>query len=272
MNGNIQREECQEAETAYGNTLSAAAEADGIDPLVNILSSKRDGAVANAATVLTNMAMQEALRVSIQTRDIMHALIGPLHSANMVVQSKGRSHHRCDCVRCGGPGRGGLEPLIELLRSKNDEVRRHASWAVMVCASDELMASELCRLGALDILEEINLSVSRKNKFSEVAYNKLLNNHLSLKYSQTGYLSSSNIISDGFYDYGRALADKIGIGCSLVRGEYGRAWNEVKLMNESQKGVIGGLPPPEVYIVDLIFHPGGLMKLKSKEADRYRFL
>lgn len=56
---------------------------------------------------------------------------------------------------------------------------------------------------ALDILEEINLSVSRKNKFSEVAYNKLLNNHLSLKYSQTGYLSSSNIISDGFYDYGR---------------------------------------------------------------------
>lgn len=56
---------------------------------------------------------------------------------------------------------------------------------------------------ALDILEEINLSVSRKNKFSEAAYNKLLNNHLSLKYSQTGYLSSSNIISDGFYDYGR---------------------------------------------------------------------
>lgn len=70
----------------------------------------------------------------------------------------------------------------------------------------------------------------------------------------------------------QALADKIGIGCSLVRGEYGRAWNEVKLMNESQKGVIGGLPPPEVYIVDLMFHPGGLMKLKSKEADRYRFL
>lgn len=56
---------------------------------------------------------------------------------------------------------------------------------------------------ALEILEEINVSVSRKNKFSEAAYNKLLNNYLSLKYSQTGYLSSSNIISDGFYDYGR---------------------------------------------------------------------
>ncbi|XP_070264377.1 armadillo repeat-containing protein 3 isoform X4 [Myotis yumanensis] len=482
---------------------NAAAEADGIDPLVNILSSKRDGAVANAATVLTNMAMQEALRGSIQSHDIMHALIGPLHSANMVVQSKAAltiAATACDAeARTELRNSGGLEPLIELLRSKNDEVRRHASWAVMVCAGDELMAAELCRLGALEILEEINLSVTRKNKFSEVAYNKLLNNHLSLKYSQTGYLSSSNIISDGFYDYGRinpgtkfwplkdlclqepndlrtillvnsksdvspppstedkssevgygrsissssslrraskekarkpsyyfsagfgspteeksepasgrntavsksatkekgsrkskgkkeeekqkeeeevtvvlkwagegnqdkewsppadpdfcayvyevtksilpitdireqiealakyvaekmggkipkdklqdfswelhiselkfqlksnvvpigqikkgifyhrallfkALADRIGIGCSLVRGEYGRAWNEVKLMNESQKGVIGGLPPPEEYIVDLMFHPGALMKLKSKEADRYRFL
>lgn len=56
---------------------------------------------------------------------------------------------------------------------------------------------------ALDILEEVNLSVSRKNKFSEAAYHKLLNHYVSLKYSLTGYLSSSNIISDGFYDYGR---------------------------------------------------------------------
>nr|XP_023488029.1 armadillo repeat-containing protein 3 isoform X4 [Equus caballus] len=483
---------------------NAAAEADGIEPLINILSSKRDGAVANAATVLTNMAMQEPLRVNIQSHDIMHALIGPLHSANTVVQSKAAltvAATACDAeAQTELRNAGGLEPLVELLRSKNDEVRKNASWAVMVCANEELMAVELCKLGALDILEEINLSVSRKNKFSEAAHNKLLNNHLSLKYSQTGYLSSSNIISDGFYDYGRinpgtklpplkdlafqepsdlraillvnskssevsppasmedkssdvgygrsissssslrraskektkknsyhfsaafgspteeksepasgrntalgkgtakekasrkgrgkkeeekvkeeeevlavpklpgegnydkewyppadsdfcvyvyevtksilpitnikeqievlakyvaekmggkipkeklhdfgwelhiselkyqlksnvvpigqikkgtfyhrallfkALADKIGIGCSLVRGEYGRAWNEVKLMNESRKGAIGGLPPPEVYIVDLMFHPGGLMKLRSRDADLYRFL
>ncbi|KAM7154830.1 LOW QUALITY PROTEIN: armadillo repeat-containing protein 3-like [Molossus nigricans] len=472
---------------------NAAAEDDGIDPLINTLSSKRDGAIANAATVLTNMAMQEALRVSIQSHGIMRALINPLHSANVVVQSKSAltvAATACDAeARMELRNLGGLEPLVELLRSKNDEVRRHASWAVMVCAGEELMATELCRLGALDILEEINLSVS-KNKFSEIPYNKLLNNHLPLKYSRTGYLSSSNIISDGFYDYGRinpgttlcplkdlclqepndlrtillinskssksdvspppstedkspdvgyrrsissssslkrsskektsagvgspteekeltsgrntavtksstkekvsrkkeeekmkeedkvtsvlkwagegssdkewyppsdpnfcvcvyevtksilpitnireeiealaqyvaekmggripkeklqnfswqlhiselkfqlksnvvpiglikkgifyhrallfkALADKVAIGCSLVRGQYGRAWNEVKLMNESRKGVIGGLPPFETYIVDLIFHPGRLMKIKSKEANLYRFL
>ncbi|KAM8804063.1 armadillo repeat-containing protein 3 isoform 1-T1 [Rhynchonycteris naso] len=483
---------------------NAAAEADGIDPLIYILSSKRDGAIANAATVLTNMAMQEGLRGSMQSHGVMHALLSPLRNANVVVQSKAAlavAATACDMeARTELRNSGGLEPLVELLHSKNDEVRRHASWAVQVCAGDELAATELCRLGALDILEEISLSVSRKNKFSELAYNKLLNNHLPLKYSQTGYLSSSNIISDGFYDCGRinpgtklwplkdlclqepndrravllinskpsdvspppstedkcsdtgygrtissssslrraskektrknsyyfsagfgsptedksepasgrstalskstikekgvrksrgkkeeerlkeeeevtaapkwagegnldkewypppdpdfcvyvyevtksilpitnikeqiealakyvaekmggkiskeklqdfswelhiselkfqlksnvipigqikkgtfyhrallfkALADKVGIGCSLVRGEYGRAWNEVKLMNESQKGGIWGLSPPEVYIVDLMCHPGGLMKLKSKEADLYRFL
>ncbi|XP_050008689.1 armadillo repeat-containing protein 3 isoform X1 [Alexandromys fortis] len=485
--------------TSSPANANAAAEADAIDPLINILSSKRDGAIANAATVLTNMAIQEPLRSVIQSHEVMHALLGPLHSTNTVVQSTAAltvAATACDVeARNELRNCGGLEPLTELLHSKNDEVRRHASWAVMVCASDELTAVELCRLGALDILEEINLSVSRKNKFSEAAYNKLLNNNLSLKYSQTGYLSSSNIITDGFYDFGRinpgtkllplkelclqelndhraillvnsksetspppsmedklsdvgygrsissssslrraskekstfhfsagfgspteekseptsgrntvlsrgatkekgsrkgrgkkeeekvkeeeevlavpkltegspdkewypppdpefcvyvyevtksilpiinikdqiealakyvadkmggkiskeklsdfswelhiselkfqlksnvipigyikkgifyhrallfkALADKIGVGCCLVRGEYSRAWNEVKLLNEARKGIIGRLPPPEEYIVDLMFHPGALLKLRSKEADLYRFL
>lgn len=66
---------------------SAAAEADAIDPLINILSSKRDGAIANAATVLTNMAIQEPLRSIIQGHDVMQALLAPLHSTNTVVQS-----------------------------------------------------------------------------------------------------------------------------------------------------------------------------------------
>ncbi|EDL78776.1 rCG55817 [Rattus norvegicus] len=193
--------------TSSPANANAAAEADAIDPLINILSSKRDGAVANAATVLTNMAIQEPLRAIIQNHEIMRALLGPLHSTNTVVQSTAAltvAATACDVEsRNELKNCGGLEPLIELLHSKNDEVRRHASWAIMVCAGDELMAVELCRLGALDILEEINRSLSRKNKFSEAAYNKLLNNNLSLKYSQTGYLSSSNIISDGFYDYGR---------------------------------------------------------------------
>ncbi|XP_021096097.1 armadillo repeat-containing protein 3 isoform X4 [Heterocephalus glaber] len=442
---------------------NAAAEADALGPLTSTLSSKRDGAVANAATVLMNMAMQEPLRAAVQSQDVLQALIGPLGSANTVVQSKAAlavATTVCDVeARAELRNRGGLEPLVELLHSKNDEVRRHASYAIMVCAGDELTATELYRLGALDILEEISLSVRRKNKFSEAAYNKLLNHNLSLKYSQTGYLSSSNIISDGFYDYGRinpgtkllplkelclqepsdrravllinnesvdgsllmedkssdlsyrrsissssslrraskekttkgrgkkeeekvkeeeevlaipkltgesspekewypppdphfctyvydvtrsilpvtnvkeqvevlakyvaekmggkipkdklpdfswelhiselkfqlksnvipigyikkgifyhrallfkALADKIGVGCSLVRGEYGRAWNEVKLLDPSWKGVTGAFSAPETWIVDLMFHPGALMKSGGREANLYQFL
>uniref|UniRef100_A0A8B9IYK3 Armadillo repeat-containing protein 3 n=1 Tax=Amazona collaria TaxID=241587 RepID=A0A8B9IYK3_9PSIT len=192
---------------ASPSNASAAAEAEGIEPLLNTLHAQRDGAIANAATVLTNLAMQEPLRVNIQNRGIMSVLAEPLRSTNSQVQSKAAfavAVFGCDAdARTELRSAGGLGPLVKLLHSKNEEVRRNACWAVMTCASDELTAGELCRLGALDVLEEINLSKSRKNNFSEAALEKLLDNNLSQKYSQMGYLSSNNIITDGFYDCGQ---------------------------------------------------------------------
>ncbi|XP_035749152.1 armadillo repeat-containing protein 3 isoform X2 [Egretta garzetta] len=445
---------------ASPSNASAVAEAEGIEPLVNTLNAQRDGAIANAATVLTNLAMQEPFRVKIQNCGIMSALAEPLRSTDSQVQSKAAlavAAFGCDAdARTELRNAGGLGPLIELLHTKNKEVRRNACWAVMVCASDELTAIELCRLGALDILEEINLSPGRKNNFSEAALEKLLDNNLSQKYSQMGYLSSSNIITDGFYDCGqikpgvkfssleelsmqeltdrraiifinakpredvlaveekaqdssyeqtvlspslsrkssrekarkgkgkkeedkmkevtqiiskvqdeinlenlhwipppdfilldyindasktipaltttreqvvalaqfvadkmggpierdklhdfswelhiseiefelkcnvvpigkvkkgtfyhrallfKVIADRIGVGCSLVRGEYNRAWNEVKLVDDSPQGIAGLLLPPQEYIVDLMFQPGFLMKQGSAEADQYK--
>ncbi|XP_009501826.2 armadillo repeat-containing protein 3 [Phalacrocorax carbo] len=192
---------------ASPSNASAVAKAEGIEPLVNTLNAQRDGAVANAATVLTNLAMQEPFRINIQSRGVMSALVEPLRSTNSQVQSKAAS--AVAAFGCHADARtefrnaGGLGPLVELLHSKNEEVRRNVCWAVMVCASDELTAVELCRLGALDILEEINLSAGRKSSFSEAALEKLLDNNLPQKYSQMGYLSSSNIITDGFYDCGQ---------------------------------------------------------------------
>ncbi|XP_067148615.1 armadillo repeat-containing protein 3 [Apteryx mantelli] len=476
---------------ASPSNASAIAEAEGIEPLINTLSAERDGAIANAATVLTNMAMQEPFRLNILSHRIMSALVGPLRSTNSQVQSKAAftvAAFGCDAdARTELRNASGLGPLVELLHSKNEEVRRNACWAVMVCASDELTAVELCRLGALEILEEINLSTGHKNNFSEGALEKLLDNNLSQKYSQMGYLSSSNIITDGFYDCGqvqpgvkflsleelskqeltdrraiifinakpqsivpvveekaqdafyehtnlsssilrrgsrekaslmaspveekqelsgrrsslnkgstrenglrkwkgkkeeekvkeddvqstfevqdevnlenshwlpppdfilldyindasktilpltttwkqvvalaqfvankmggpierdrlydfswelhiseiefelkcntvpigkvkkgtfyhrallfKVIADRIGIGCSLVRGEYNRAWNEVKLVDDSPQGIAGLLLPPQEYIVDLMFEPGYLMKQGSAEADHYK--
>ncbi|XP_062423691.1 armadillo repeat-containing protein 3 isoform X2 [Rhea pennata] len=477
---------------ASPSNASTVAEAEGIEPLINTLSAQRDGAVANAATVLTNMATQEPFRLNILSHGIMSALVGPLRSTNSQVQSKAAftvAAFGCDAdARTELRNASGLEPLVELLRSKNEEVRRNACWAVTVCSSDELTAVELCRLGALEILEEINLSTGHKNNFSEGALEKLLDNNLSQKYSRMGYLSSSNIITDGFYDCGqvqpgvkflsleelskqeltdrravifinvkpqnivpvveekpqdtsyeqtnlsssslrrgsrekasslmaspveekqelsgrrsslnkgstrekglrkgkgkkeeekvkeddvqitsevhdevnlenscwlppadfvlldyindasktilpltttwkqvvalaqfvadkmggpiqrdklhdfswelhiseiefelkcnavpigkvkkgtfyhrallfKVIADRIGISCSLVRGEYNRAWNEVKLVDDSPQGIPGLLLPPQEYIVDLMFDPGYLMKQGSAEADRYK--
>lgn len=68
------------------------------------------------------------------------------------------------------------------------------------------------------------------------------------------------------------VADRIGIGCSLVRGEYNRAWNEVELVDDSPQGIAGLLLPPQVYIVDLMFEPGFLMKQGSAEADQYKHI
>uniref|UniRef100_A0A8D2NVS9 Armadillo repeat containing 3 n=1 Tax=Zosterops lateralis melanops TaxID=1220523 RepID=A0A8D2NVS9_ZOSLA len=198
--------------TASPRNASAVAEAEGIKPLMNTLNAQRDGAISNAIAVLTNLSLQEPSRVRIQSHGIMSALVGPLRSTNSQVQS--RAAFAVAAFGCDADARtelrnvGGLGPLVELLHSKNEEVRRNACWAVMVCGSDELTAIELCRLGALDILEEINLSRKRKNKFSEAALEKLLDNNLPQKYSQMGYLSSSNIITNGFYDCGQVSCSK----------------------------------------------------------------
>ncbi|NXI78911.1 ARMC3 protein, partial [Rhipidura dahli] len=198
--------------TASPRNASVVAEAEGIEPLMKTLNARRDGAVANAIAVLTNLSLQEPSRVSIQSCGIMSALARPLRSTNSQVQSKAAfavAAFACDAAaRTELRHAGGLGPLVKLLHSKNEEVRRNACWAVMICASDPLTALELCSQGALDILEEINLSTKRKNKFSEAALEKLLDNNLSQKYSRTGYLSSSNIIANGFYDCGQVKHGK----------------------------------------------------------------
>lgn len=58
-------------------------------------------------------------------------------------------------------------------------------------------------LRALEILQEINQSVNRKSSYSELAMISLLNCNLSVKYSLTGHLASTDVIVDGFYDAGK---------------------------------------------------------------------
>ncbi|XP_056375256.1 armadillo repeat-containing protein 3 isoform X2 [Hyla sarda] len=187
--------------------LLVLVEADGIDALVNLLTDKREGVIANTCTVLTNMAAQESLRLAMQSHGVMPALVATLQSASNLVLRKAIitvASLGCDAeARTEFRIADGLVQLVKLLSSNHDEVRRNACWAIAVFANDEATASELYRLGAFDILQEMNLSTSRRNNFSELAENKMLDNNLSLKYNQKGHLSYTNLIEDGFYDHGQ---------------------------------------------------------------------
>ncbi|OBS65188.1 hypothetical protein A6R68_06272 [Neotoma lepida] len=270
----------------YLNALRAAAEADAIDPLINILSSKRDGAIANAATVLTNMAIQEPLRTVIQSREVMHALLGPLRSTNTVVQSTAAltvAATACDVETRNqiNPGTK-LLPLKELclqelndqraiilVNSKSDMKGKGKKEEEKVKEEEEVLAVPKMTEGSLD--KEWYPPPDPEFCMYVYEVTKSILPITNIK-DQIETLAK---ISCHLLAYGpepQALADKIGVGCCLVRGEYCRGWNEVKLLNEARKGIIGNLPPPEEYIVDLMFHPGALLKLRSKEADLYRFL
>ena len=67
------------------------------------------------------------------------------------------------------------------------------------------------------------------------------------------------------------LADQLAIPCTLVRGEYGRAWNEVKFC-EVDTTTKQALLPPKVFLVDLMHHPGEMLTVGSPAAVGYQRL
>ncbi|XP_013381649.1 armadillo repeat-containing protein 3 isoform X2 [Lingula anatina] len=193
--------------TANSNNCNEVINFGGIEPLIGMLGDPKEGVVANAAVVLTNMSLDEVMRVNIQAQGVIYALIDPLRSSNPSVQSKtalGVAAFVCDAdTRAEFRNAGGLEPLVAMLNSGNAEVRRSASWAITVCAVDEPTAMEIARLGGLDILQTIQQSGSRKNCFTDVALDRLLDSNLSAKYALTGLLGTGNLITDGFFDPGQ---------------------------------------------------------------------
>ncbi|XP_062841883.1 armadillo repeat-containing protein 3 isoform X2 [Trichomycterus rosablanca] len=185
----------------------AVYEAEGDELLVQLLQDGSPGATVHAAAVLTNMASQDVLRCSILSHGAMQALLTPLNSADIRVLVS--ATQTVATLACDAEGRaqlrnvGGLPLLVSQLKSSNADVRRNACWAISVCANDEPTATDLCRLGALELLQEINTSLNSQNQFSEAALQKLLDKNLSVKYSLTGRLSFTDITTDGFYDPGQ---------------------------------------------------------------------
>ena len=61
----------------------------------------------------------------------------------------------------------------------------------------------------------------------------------------------------------QVLSDQLGVPCSLVRGEYGRHWNEVCVRCEESV---------RVCLVDLMFTPGNLIDNASSSAAQYQHI
>ncbi|KAG7236989.1 hypothetical protein INR49_032920 [Caranx melampygus] len=90
-------------------------------------------------------------------------------------------------IRCSILSHGAMQALVEPLKSTDTQL--------VVPATQ-----------ALEMLQEINQSVNRRSSFSKMAMISLLNHNLPVKYSLTGQLASTDIISDGFYDAGKVPA------------------------------------------------------------------
>lgn len=95
-----------------------------------------------------------------------------------------------------------------------------------------------------------------------------------LHLSELRYELQSNIIPIGQIRLGaychrallyKVLADRIGVSCSLLRGEYNRMWNEV-FLSVGMPHYPGCQPQPRAHLVDLIHQPGRLLRASRPQA------
>ncbi|XP_054893467.1 armadillo repeat-containing protein 3-like [Poeciliopsis prolifica] len=98
-----------------------------------------------------------------------------------------------------------------------------------------------------------------------------------LHQSELRFQLKSNVLPIGMINKGtychraflfKCLADTIGKRCSLVRGDYNRAWNEVLIFKVDRKNL--RFSKPRWYIVDLMHQPGTLLPIDSPAAQQYQ--
>ncbi|XP_077364883.1 armadillo repeat-containing protein 3-like [Festucalex cinctus] len=199
------------ANLTSGNQFNAMEvfNAGGPEALVQRLEDTCPKVLANSITLLGRMAGQEAIRCEVMSQGVMPALVEPLKSEDTQVLI---SALLCICelafeeeARTQLREADGLEPLVSLLRSSHMEVLRCTCMAISVCAKDQPTAMEMCKFGALEILQEIAQSLTRRSKFTEFALICLLKYNVSLKYGLLGYLATTDVITHNFYDAGKVV-------------------------------------------------------------------
>ncbi|KAL8577393.1 hypothetical protein ACOMHN_060215 [Nucella lapillus] len=99
-----------------------------------------------------------------------------------------------------------------------------------------------------------------------------------LPLSQVRFECKTNVVPIGKIKMGihthrallfKALADRLSIGCTLTRGQYNRAWNQVMLTEEEDTPDVPKYPP-RPFIVDLMCEPGRLLSQDSQDYVAYQ--
>ncbi|KAI9141127.1 armadillo-type protein [Paraphysoderma sedebokerense] len=186
---------------------------NGIEKIVNLLGSTDDNTCANAAECICNLSVDVLTRGDTIRFGAVKYLIPAISKPNYRVQNVASMAlanlaHDVDARRAIKESNG-VEHLVNLLSSKDAVVRRNAAWALSNTSAMSSIATEACRLGAIDKLVALSKVKPKHCKFAADALDRLLNYHPSAKYHVTNALSSGNRIDDGFYDIG-ALNTSLG--------------------------------------------------------------
>ncbi|KAH9523148.1 Armadillo repeat-containing protein 3 [Bulinus truncatus] len=137
---------------------------------------------------------------------------------------------------------------------------------------DKILPLPSIRAQVVALAEFVSHKMGGKIPHGEVA-----NFSWELPLNQLRFQLKSNVIPIGRIKAGihihrallfKTLADRIALPCSLTRGEYNRAWNEVLLPDEDEDPVAPKFPPKR-YIIDLVHEPGALLVPDTQAAKMY---
>lgn len=110
-----------------------------------------------------------------------------------------------------GSNKNNVIALLSLLEADCSNLRESGAHAINAFASEPSASEELAAHKALALLQ--NAATKQPNsKIIQQAFEKLLDHHLSVKYSICGRLNSTDKIEDGFYD----------TGCKFISGGTGQ--------------------------------------------------
>lgn len=179
-----------------------------LDAMIPLLSETQETTASHTATALANMAPHGDLCAEMVRLQVIPALVNALaNTESTLVQSRALWALGTLVVNADAQNQfvnaDGLQPLVRMLQSGDSSVYRNASWVVSLLATDEALAVEICNLGGLEILRQVQLSFTKRNQFSDIALSKLYDSQPVSKYAYIGILGANNLIADGFYDVGQ---------------------------------------------------------------------